>query len=548
MFALEFRFPARRYHANPWGRGVNEAAVAWPPEPWRVLRALIAAYWRKGHRDRWSSNDLADLIDALSRELPVYRLPEGVVHAQTRHYMPVGKIERGREKTSLVFDAFLRLPADEALVMAWPSVCLEQKLFDMATALAHSISYLGRAESWADCTALQSWPDNGPVNCGPAGSGVKGNTLRLLAPLTSAEYSGERRNLRARIEEETSRTSGGKWSDSRIRREAEKRRQSRVTGRDTLPVRLADALSLETSDYQDRGWARPPASREVLYALSPDAAPAVTPRVRRPRRVSAPELPTVARFLLAGRPLPRVEETVKIGELMRLAAMHKFGWERDGPGRSKVPRAPWQVSGRGADGKPLQIHTHDHAFWLPEDADEDGLIDRVSVFIRSGINDDVRRRLDLITRLWEPASSAPSGRESGPRREWRVALDGFGSQQDFAAGSRIFGEAKQWRSVTPFLASGHLKSKGHQGEALRLLRRRGLDVSAVNVSRVPEIPVGGSLRRPLQFDRFRRRGREKQPDAVGAFLEINFPEPTPGPLALGYGCHFGLGLFARTDP
>lgn len=548
MFALEFTFPARRYHANPWGRGVNEAAVAWPPEPWRILRALIAAYWRKGDRARWSSDDLADLIDALSEELPVYRLPEGVVHAQTRHYMPIGKIERGREKTSLVFDAFVRLPAEEALVVAWPSVCLEQHLFDMATALAHSISYLGRAESWADCTALQNWPENGPVNCGPAGAEIKGSTLRLLTPLSSAEYSGERRSLQARIEEETSRKSGGKWSGDRIRREAEKRLRSRVTGRDTLPDRLADALSLETSDYQDRGWSRPPASREVLYALSRNAVPGVTPRVRKPRRVSADVLPTVARFLLAGRPLPRVEESVKIGELMRLAAMHKFGWKRDRHGGPNVPRAPWQISGRGADGKPLQIHTHDHAFWLPEDSDGDGLIDRVSVFIRSGINNDLRRRLDLITRLWEPARAAPAGRESSPRREWRVALDGFGSEQDFAAGSRIFGEARQWRSTTPFLASGHLKSKGHPGEALRLLRRRGFDVGAVRVSRIPDIPVGGSLRRPLQFDRFRQRGREKQPDTVGAFLEISFPEPIQGPLALGYGCHFGLGLFARTDP
>ena len=47
MFALAFRFPADRYHATPWGRNVNEADVAWPPEPWRLLRALIAAWWRK---------------------------------------------------------------------------------------------------------------------------------------------------------------------------------------------------------------------------------------------------------------------------------------------------------------------------------------------------------------------------------------------------------------------------------------------------------------------------------------------------------------------
>ena len=42
MFALAIRFVAGRYHATPWGRHVNEADVAWPPEPWRLLRAFVA--------------------------------------------------------------------------------------------------------------------------------------------------------------------------------------------------------------------------------------------------------------------------------------------------------------------------------------------------------------------------------------------------------------------------------------------------------------------------------------------------------------------------
>jgi CRISPR-associated protein Csb2 len=42
MLALAFTFPAGRYHATPWGRHVNEADVAWPPEPWRILRTLVA--------------------------------------------------------------------------------------------------------------------------------------------------------------------------------------------------------------------------------------------------------------------------------------------------------------------------------------------------------------------------------------------------------------------------------------------------------------------------------------------------------------------------
>jgi hypothetical protein len=48
---------------------------------------------------------------------------------------------------------------------------------------------------------------------------------------------------------------------------------------------------------------------------------------------------------------------------------------------------------------------------------------------------------------------------------------------------------------------------------------------------------------PIHFHRFRSRRGEKQPDALGTFLRLTFAEPVQGPLALGYGSHFGLGLF-----
>ena len=54
----------------------------------------------------------------------------------------------------------------------------------------------------------------------------------------------------------------------------------------TLPERLVDALTLDTADYQDRGWSRPPAAREVVYARAAEAAPGVVARTpgRRPAR------------------------------------------------------------------------------------------------------------------------------------------------------------------------------------------------------------------------------------------------------------------------
>lgn len=162
------------------------------------------------------------------------------------------------------------------------------------------------------------------------------------------------------------------------------------------------------------------------------------------------------------------------------------------------------------------------------------------------MNREVQAALDRITRLW----LAPKHRseevdaEPGAVKEWRLALEGFGKPADFAGDARIFGASRRWRSVTPMLASGHLKAAGYRGEVRRLLKRRGLATDGVEVTPREEIDVGGTVRRAIHFHRFRSRGREAQPDAGGALLEITLPKPVEGPLALGYGSHFGLGLFA----
>ena len=568
MFALAFRFPAGRYHATPWGRNVNEADIAWPPEPWRLLRALIAAWWRKGDRARWSEDDLAGLIDKLAETLPEYRLPVGAIHAHTRHYMPTGGLDKGRPKTTLVFDAFVRLPERSTLVAAWPQVTLDAPAFAFASHLAGAVGYLGRAESWTDCEALAQW--DGAPNCRPldgtpseelarsaSSSGAEtrsrppldgspaGDPVRLLAPRTPAAYAAERQRIMDDMRQRLLATAGRPPTERTIETKLDKALKSKGRQAHTLPERLVDALALDTADYQDRGWSRPPAAREVVYARAAEAAPGVAARAagRRPTQ-TARDLPTVARFLLAGRPLPRIEDAVKIGELMRRAALARFGWETDETGKRR-PLAPWEISGRGADGKPLKDPSHRHAFWLPEDADGDGWIDHVSVFVAGGMNHEVQARLDRITRLW----LAPKQRkeevdaEPGAVKEWRLALEGFGRPADFAGGARIFGTSGRWRSVTPFLASGHLKAAGYAGEVRRLLKRRGLDATGVDVRELKTVDVGGAPRRAIHFHRFRSRGREAQPDAAGALIDLVLPEAIEGPLAIGYGSHFGLGVF-----
>ncbi len=569
MLALSFSFPAHRYHATPWGRHVNEADVAWPPEPWRILRALIAAYWRKGTCNDWSKEDATSLIDALAAAPPIYHLPEGTVHAHTRHYMPAPT------KTTLVFDAFAHLPDGAAIVAAWPELVLEPRQFALAADLAEGIGYLGRAESWVECTALTKW-DVTLANCLPedySGNG-SGEMVGVLTPLTASAYAARRARLLGQADADE--RAAAHAAAKRPPTEGVLRRKRDRTFGVTLPERLMDAVAVDTADFQKHGWNRPPAAHEVSYRRAP-----LSPHPRRPAGRSDRPLDrsryTVARYLLAGRPQPRIEDAVKIGELMRVAALSKFGWEKDprtGRGR---PLAPPEISGRGEGNTPLRDAHHSHAFWLPEDADGDGLIDHVCVCAATGFDDRARVALDRLTRLWlrTGTSEDSADRDGGGRREWRLALEGFGTCDEFAQASALFRRARTWQSVTPFLSTGHLKrtrdarqvrhmleqgqpvdgtladATGYPREVRRLLQRRGILAGPLaeqlEIEILPHIEVHGAPRRPLQFHRFRSRGREAATDAHGTLLRLRFPDEVRGPLALGYGCHFGLGLFAACE-
>lgn len=556
MIALRLHFPTGRYHATPWGRHVNEAALAWPPEPVRILRALIACHHRKADKTLFSDDALADLIDVLAGELPIYRLPQAV-HAHTRHYMPAPV------KTTLVFDAFARFDANEPLIVGWPGLSLRPEQRVHLDHIAARLGYLGRAESWVDAEFFEWGGDDANAKPRNHNGERKGRAsdpefrlVSLYAPLSPEAYR-ERRERLIRDERERRRagwTKKGQPTD----RALEKDMRDFLAA---LPERLALALAVDTSDLHAAGWSDPPACRRMLYTAPEPASVWRGPRRR--TRSTRPD-PTVARFVLAGRPRPRIEDAVKIGELMRLAALAQFGWTKDeATGRSQA-NAPSVISGRGSDNRPLKDADHRHAFWLPEDADDDGEIDHLVVYARDGFDCEVRGKLDRLTRLWVERRGSLGEEEDAAairsRQEWRLALEGFGMPHEFRDASRLLGKSQTWQSVTPFLAAGHLKAGGYPVEIRRLLARRGLpepieiaflrpqssDSSAGSAPYDKDIGVcvNGRLRHAIHFHRFRSRGGERQPDTMGTFLRLRFAECVEGALALGYACHFGLGLFA----
>lgn len=513
MLAFRFHFPARRYHATPWGHHVNEGEVEWPPALWRLSRALIAVWHRKLDPTLYPEERLEELLAILAGEAPVYRLPSAT-HAHTRHYMPGRSYGPKPKDRDMVFDAFARVHSDEALIMAWPQLEIEDDLVPLLDELLQKLGYLGRAESWIEAERIPDWPGwEDRINCQPGDKNVDhetgevlGEVVTLYRPRTPDDYAAFREEVLTRLE--------GLDLSSRERK--------RVKA--TVPERWLDALRIETSELQRAGWDRPPAASIETY-VRPDDALRPPPRIPRRSTASRPT-PTTARFAMYGKPLPRLEDAVKIGEVFRAAVMSNA---KNIFGADSIPPL---LSGHDLP----DDNVHGHAFYLPEDGDGDGRIDHLVVHVPEGLSRDACKALDSLNRLWT--------REG---YEWKLVLEGIGKAGRFVEICTLIGTGRTWRSLSPYLHPWHVKKHfAVEDQIRRECRLRDLP-EIQDLTSFQEIAVGGRPRRPVHFRRIRSRRGLTQPDTRGSFWEIAFREPVVGPLALGFSCHFGLGLFRARD-
>jgi CRISPR-associated protein Csb2 len=523
MLAIAFTFPAGRYHATPWGRHVNEAAIAWPPDLWRVTRALIAVWHRKLDPARVTRQRLHELLAHLAEaEPPSFRLPEAAIHAHTRHYMP-GK----SDKRTLVFDAFARIADDDPVVVAWPALELDAYQAETLDALLENLGFLGRAESWVDARRAQAPSD---LNCVPASESVDAETgevtgeiVRLMTPHTPDFYRAFR--------SEKLEAAGIRLE--RVRRQAKLRPEQKKL-LTTLPDDWLNAVAVETGELQAAGWSAPPCARTVSYRRPLHALKTTAPTIlHKPMIIRANPVITTARFVVYGKPLPHIEDALRIGESLRSAAM----------GRAKHLLGP--------DALPTMLSGHDlgednrhaHAFWLPDPNDR-GEIQHVVVHAPGGLSSEAMCVLTALQQI-----------KRGEGEPLRLMLEGFGTASLFGKVTSLTGEGTVWRSVTPYLHPWHLKKPEMRtretaaaailGQLRREWSRRGSRLpDIVEISEVPSIRHGGRALRPLHFHRFRRKSGLVQPDTLGRLLELRFARPIRGPLALGFACHFGLGLFA----
>ena len=250
-----------------------------------------------------------------------------------------------------------------------------------------------------------------------------------------------------------------------------------------------------------------------------------------------------ARFALVGDSPPAALDALRWGDLARRSAMARHGRLNGG-----APSPT--LSGKDADGKPLKGHRH--AFYLPADEDGDGKLDRLTVWTPSGLD---AKEADAVESL----------RELNPghgRAPVRLSLLASGGADGFAAASPLFGVSARWRSATPYVPPRHIKRRGPKdangvrpivdGAREQIMREMNLRFPESPAARAefdpdtrkPIAPIAaGDFEgfRPFDFFRYRRRGSS----GGGAynFTVIEFAEPVQGPVALGFACHYGLGLF-----
>jgi CRISPR-associated protein Csb2 len=499
---LVFSFPARRYHATPWGHHVNEGLVEWPPSPWRIVRALLATGYAKLD---WQQvpDEMRQLVEALAANEPTYRLPPAT-QGHTRHYMPVKGWKKGVQATSLVIDAFVR--PDGALGIEWPAD-VKPAQRDLLARLLDRLGYLGRAESRVKAQLVSEADLPQGMTVSTQRRERDDEPIRLLAPIASTEYEAWRQGV----------------ADA--------------------PKDLLLALHAETSVLQKDGWNAPPGSRELIYWRPAGAS---SPRsVRGGSHSAEVDRADTALFALATDRtrdvLPLVERALPTMALFRRALLSKVGDEQQ-LGKCL------ELTGKDEQGQPSQrAHVHAHFIPLSLDARNRGRIDHVLVHASMGFGPLAQYALRRLRRTWAKGID-----------DIAVTLLGIGSRESFleVGGSAIpeLASSATWASRTPFIPPHFLKPEGKdslEGQVRAELRRRRLpDLATAPMVTQPsgEDAAGHQARRFRHFARTRREGGKPGPPPGLFHLTLTLESPIAGPLCLGWGCHFGLGSFVPPPP
>ncbi|MCL5444494.1 MAG: type I-U CRISPR-associated protein Csb2 [Actinobacteria bacterium] len=492
---IALRFPLGRFHANTWGHAVNEAVTEWPPSPWRLSRALYAAWkWRAPEIEEMDVRMALDVIC----DAPAYSLPRYSV-GHTRHYMP--DITSGKDKT---FDAFVLVDPKEEILMQWQSHASSQSRAVLAR-LCESVSYFGRAESVADIRLCGEGEADAPE-------------LRWL-------YPGESETV------------------------------AEPPSKVLVPLSPLDLRTLVATTTETRKARRvtPIGARWVSYpACSPDPPP--PPSYARPSRVLEQRYRPKAillRFAPSNDPhvLPAAKQAVLYGNTLHRAVIKKLKLRNlasetlSGKTSRLDPKSrdeDGKLNGRLVEPSSVLLDNHGHAHCIALDLDADRMLDSALIWAPCGLEDFELSVVSSISGLWLRRQDQQFERSF---RRVRVFTESWGEPVDLVP--ELCKPSKKWESVTPFAPYRHVKIRRSMTEHEARETFERFLVTEVNrellTRNLPEVrevkPVPGD------WLSFRRKRRFSDSEVQGFGLSLTFDEPVEGPVALGALSHFGLGLF-----
>jgi CRISPR-associated protein Csb2 len=512
--AIKLTFVGGRFHATPWGRHVNEGVPEWPPSPWRFLRALIAV-WRRTRPDL-SEAQVKDVLKRLVAP-PHFQLPPHRV-AHTRQFVPWEKT--GPDNRTLVFDVFVVLGKEDAVFLGWPDVDLRDPGRTVLKCLLENLTSLGRAEAWVRAELHEAPVD---WNCQPT-SETEFDSVAVFCANPQTAFSSEHYPVL----------------------DPKKLTKGKVQSKDYLFDCPRWHLCLDTETIHAQRWSLVPGATWVPYSRPVET----NGRTCRARPVSHTR-PTILRFLLDGPVLPNVTETVRVAEAFRNAAMGSFRrWCERHPDQSQsflrmTPKGPQYASqnlaGKDLTGRPLAGHNHAH-YLAASSPPSPRQITHLIAYAPAGFEALEVTALQSMRWLRYPDRDST---------DWRLQLVGLGAPGDFT--SPLFTISRVWRSATPFVAHRFMKRRGRKSDLARIdgphdrfgfarlcleeiLRRRGFPHADVLLVE----PFAG---RPQARDFRRSRTGEDGLRRAFGWFEVTFESPVEGPLCLGYGSHYGLGLF-----
>lgn len=507
MLTLRLTFPWGRFYAHPWGQNPARITEAeWPPSPWRLLRSIAAA-WFQANPGREPSDELAQTLETLGRELPTFVLPK-VSFSRAIHYQP-NYGATSKEDASLA--KYKRVRHENHFAAVGGDVLVQWQLNDVDERtvstvrgllgdLVGRISYFGRAESVCELQIEDNVTND---------EGLAQVALQQEKPCR-------------RIDSDCRDVFCPNPNDFRAS-DLWKRRS------DTTPSQVA--LNHFVQELLDAPQPLPDGAAWYSYRM-PDGWPErwVVRHPAAPRRRSDRSR-IVAHFLefsLQCRiPVP-VRHVVSIATLFRESAIRNH-------------REP-SFALSGHDRPEGVTGDHLHAFYLPIPDPNREYLNLLRVACRFG----------FTQREVESLMSVEALRWAGGRFPVRPVL----LQQSL--GLPNVPSCRTWRSLTPFvpprywyrhrIAERRLREPDSpERQLLRCLKENGTLVPCCVTRESSVAMTAWDACKVHVPSRVRANGSE--PDhRIGLAFQLEFAETASLPLpALGHSCHFGLGQFVPAD-